>query len=112
MAPFQNLPISICSGVAAEPASEPRICTSFNDLAYTAELSAGGGPGLNCAAFGSKNGVTPLQFTNRGCFGKLGGVDWYAPGPVPNMYGSGGVFDPSFARSRKMRSPLRRPAEM
>lgn len=44
----QSLASSVCSAVRVEPVALPTALTSFTSAAYSADASAGGGPGRNC----------------------------------------------------------------
>src|ERR1700751_25034 len=103
MAPFQKRPVRDWSGVAVVLLAIPRDFTSLNASLNASLSNAGGGHGRNCLPLSSAKGVTRAQWVNWGCFGKLGGVDWYCPGAggFVKTNGAGVASDPSlFRRTR------------
>src|SRR5436305_14318348 len=59
--PAQNLAITVCSAVRVVLVFCPRLFTSLRAWRYAWLVTAGGGPGRNCAALLSTKGVTLLQ---------------------------------------------------
>src|SRR6266705_3412717 len=73
--PAQNFAITVWSGVRVVLLFCPRLFTSLRACAYAWLVTAGGGPGRNCAALFSTKGVTFLQLVKTGA-ANFGGVSW------------------------------------
>ena len=99
-----NSPVSVCSGVRAEPSFLPNAFTSSTAAAYSAEVISGGGPGRNWLGESIISGVDSHR--NLANIGALaGGVGRQMPvaGAFSKMFGP---YRPSSARIAMKRSAV------